>query len=149
MCARKQATYVEAAVDALVEEFEFLDGWEDRYGYIIDLGRTLEPMPDSLRTPRNKVAGCASQVWMFAFREPSGALRIVAYSDAHIVRGLIAILLRIFSGRSAGEILLVDALQVLRRLGLEQHLSPSRANGLHSMVQRIRALARASMQEER
>lgn len=126
----------------LAEDFELLDNWEERYGYIIDLGKALPPLPKALQTPENKVQGCTSQVWMVAHKGSDGGLTFFADSDAIIVRGLIAILLRIFSRRTPDVILATDPLQLLAPLGLTQHLSPNRANGLHSMVARMHSLAK-------
>ncbi len=137
----------EAAADPRVEElidnFTFLDDWEDRFRYLIDLGRKLEPMDESLKTEETKVRGCTSQVWIVDEIKPGTppTLHFVADSDAHIVKGLIAVLLSIYDGRTPEEILGVDIRQVIGQLGFEQHLSPNRANGLFSMVERIRALA--------
>lgn len=143
------STATDARVEELIENFVFLDDWDDRFRYLIDLGRRLEPMDDSLKTEDSKVRGCTSQVWIVDEVRPgppgsgSGAptLHFVADSDAHIVKGLIAVLLSIYNGRTPQEILTVDAKQVISRLGFEQHLSPNRANGLYAMVERIRALA--------
>ncbi len=139
-------------VEELIENFQFLDDWEDRFRYIIDLGRKLEPMDETLKTEASKVRGCTSQVWIVAETEPGGygpggpRLKFVADSDAHIVRGLIAILLQIYSGQPARDILAVDIKSAIGRLGFEQHLSPNRANGLYSMVERIRGMARAALE---
>ncbi|MEO1190741.1 MAG: SufE family protein [Pseudomonadota bacterium] len=125
------------------EAFELLPDWEERYRYVIELGRSLAPVSDAEKTATNKVDGCVSQVWLVseAPAGPEGALRFRADSDAHIVRGLLAILLRLYDGRSPREILEIDARAQLDSLDLEGHLSPSRTNGLFSMVKRIRALA--------
>lgn len=130
-------------VEDILESFEFLDDWEDRYRYIIDLGKRLPDMAEDEKTRDSKVEGCVSQVWLVAHRDPQQPDRLifVADSDAHIVRGLVAILLIIYSGKTAEEILEIDARDLLRRLDLEGHLSPSRSNGLFSMVRRIRELA--------
>ena len=133
-------------IEEMIEDFEYLESWEDRFRYIIDLGRKLEPMDEALKTDEHKVDGCTSQVWMVAGREGAPPkLKFLADSDAHIVRGLIAILLMIYGGRSAEEILEVDAKEMIGRLGFEQHLSPNRANGLYAMVARIRAFAAEAM----
>jgi cysteine desulfuration protein SufE len=121
-------------------DFSLLDEWEDRYRYVIELGESLPPFPDSERTPANKVPGCVSQVWLTT-AIGSGTDPVVTFSgdsDAHIVRGLVAIVLALFSGRRASEILATDAEAALKSLGLDEHLSPQRANGLRSMVQRIK-----------
>jgi len=122
------------------DDFSFLDEWEERYRYVIELGEGLPPFPDSERTPANKVPGCVSQVWLTT-EIGSGADPVVTFggdSDAHIVRGLVAIVLALFSGRRTSEILATDAEAALKSLGLDEHLSPQRANGLRSMVQRIK-----------
>ncbi len=130
-------------IDEIVENFSLLDEWDDRYRYVIELGRTLSPFPESARTDANKVQGCVSQVWLSTEVHPDGAdgpvLTFVGDSDAHIVRGLVAILLAIYSGKSAREIVKTDALALFDGLGLRAHLTPQRSNGLRSMVERIRA----------
>lgn len=137
------------AIDRIFEDFEFLEDWEDRYRYVIDLGKDLPPFPESARTPQNKVQGCVSQVWLET-TPGDGFDPVMEFrgdSDAHIVRGLVAIMLALYSGRRAGEIAAIDAEAVLQRLGLDEHLTPQRANGLRSMVARIRrdaALAAAA-----
>lgn len=128
----------------LVESFEMFDDWEDRYRFLIDLGKDLPPFPDEERTDENKVRGCQSNVWMIA--SPHGVnghtnIDFLADSDAHIVRGLIAILHRVYSGRSSDEILKFDAEELFGKLGLDQHLSMGRRNGLAGMVARIKTLA--------
>ena len=128
-------------LDTIRSDFAFLDDWEDRYRYVIELGRALPPLPEAARTEANKVRGCASQVWLAT--EVNGAtagaarLSFKGDSDAHIVRGLIAILFAIYSGRCADEIVRIDAKGVFRRLGLAEHLTPQRSNGFASMVERI------------
>jgi cysteine desulfuration protein SufE len=128
-------------------DFSVLDDWEDRYRYVIELGRGLRPLPDPLRTDANKVRGCASQVWLATAIEPQGRgaprLTFEADSDAHIVRGLIAILLSIYDGHAADEILAINADPIFAELGLKEPLTPQRSNGLASMVARIRADAAA------
>ena len=130
-------------VEELIDNFTFLDDWEDRFRYLIDLGRKLEPMAESLKTEETKVRGCTSQVWIVDEVRPGSppTLHFIADSDAHIVKGLIAVLLSVYDGRTPEEILGIDIRQVIGQLGFEQHLSPNRANGLFSMVERIRALA--------
>lgn len=125
-------------LDQLADEFDLLDDWEERYRYVIDLGRTLAPLDDAERSDDNKVRGCASQVWLVATLAADGRLSYRGDSDAHIVRGLIAILLRLYSGRSPAEILAFDARAAFDRLGLAGALSAQRSNGLASMVDRIR-----------
>jgi len=131
------------AFEEVKETFELLPDWEERYRYVIELGRSLPELKPEERSPENKVEGCVSQVWLVAEREqePQPTLHFRADSDAHIVRGLLAILLRLYDGRSPEEILAVDARTLLGGLDLEGHLSPSRTNGLFAMVQRIRGLA--------
>lgn len=129
-----------APIEEIRETFSCLDDWEDRYRYIIELGATLAPYPESARDDAHKISGCVSQVWLESRREP-GADPVVAFrgdSDAHIVRGLVAIILALYSGRKASEIVGIDAEAVLREFGLVEHLTPQRANGLRSMIRRIR-----------
>jgi len=128
----------------LVAEFEVMDDWEDRYRYVIDLGRQLAPLSDTERSDANKVRGCASQVWLVTEPGPDGTLGFRGDSDAHIVRGLIEILVRLYSGRAADEILAFDAKAAFERLGLSGALSSQRSNGLNSMVARIRRDAQAA-----
>lgn len=132
-------------VDELVENFEFFDDWEDRYAYVIDLGKKLPDMPADEMVDANKVRGCMSQVWLVSETGQNGEGRKVmkfrATSDAFIVKGLIAILMELFNGRPPEYILETDAIDVMRRIGLDQHLSPNRRNGLVAMVDRIRAEA--------
>jgi len=136
-------------IDEITENFTLLDEWDDRYRYVIELGRTLQPLPQSAHTEANKVRGCASQVWLLTHVEPNGAdgpiLTFVGDSDAHIVRGLIAILLALYSGKHAREILKIDALSLFDRIGLRENLTPQRSNGLRSMVERINAEAKAAL----
>jgi cysteine desulfuration protein SufE len=138
-------------IDAILADFELLDDWEDRYRYVIELGRTLEPLPDAARNARNKVQGCVSQVWLETTPHRDGRktrLTFIGDSDAHIVRGLIAILLALYSGLSAEDILKIDANAVLNQLHLKEHLTPQRSNGLLSMVERIRTDARGTLAAE-
>lgn len=138
-------------IDDIRDNFELLDEWDDRYRYVIELGRTLEPMSDAEHSAENKVQGCASQVWLSRktqrdeHNEP--VLRYLGDSDAHIVRGLIAILLTLYSGKSAKQILDTDALAVFDELGFREHLTPQRSNGLRSMVERIRSDARKELED--
>ena len=136
-------------IDEIVENFSVLDDWDDRYRYLIELGRQLPPLPQSAYTDANKVQGCASQVWLEIDVRPNGAagpmLTFVGDSDAHIVRGLIAILLALFSEKPAKDILDTDALAVFEKIGLREHLTPQRSNGFRSMVERIRSEARAAL----
>jgi cysteine desulfuration protein SufE len=129
---------IDAALDDLNAEFELLGDWEQRYRHVIDLGRSLEPLSPTERTEANKVRGCASQVWLITEPQGDGALKFRGDSDAHIVRGLIAILLQLFSGRAPAQILAFDAKAAFAQLGLTGHLSSQRSNGLFSMVERIR-----------
>ena len=137
-------------LDNICADFEFLDNWEDRYRYVIELGRSLPPLPEAERTEANKVRGCASQVWLatnavVSAVETAPRLYFKGDSDAHIVRGLVAILFAIYAGRRADEILRIDAQTAFRRLGLAEHLTPQRSNGFASMVERILADARRAM----
>ncbi|MFD2677594.1 SufE family protein [Camelimonas lactis] len=137
-----------AAIDTIIDDFAFLDEWEDRYRYLIELGRSLPPMPEAARTDANKVRGCASQVWLESRVEQTGAgpaLHFTGDSDAHIVRGLVAVALAFFSGRPAQEIIAADAQGLFRQLGLAEHLTPQRSNGLNSMVNRIKADAASAL----
>ena len=134
-----------AALDDLVEEFALLDDWEDRYRYIIDLGRQLEPLSENEHSEANKVRGCASQVWLVTEPGAEGRLHFRGDSDAHIVRGLIAILLKLYSDRSPQEILEVDSNGAYERLGLSGALTAQRSNGLFSMVERIRRDAQEAL----
>jgi cysteine desulfuration protein SufE len=129
-------------------DFSVLDDWEDRYRYIIELGRTLAPLAPEQRTDATKVRGCASQVWLVSSERPGEdgktVLHFVGDSDAHIVRGLIAILFALYEGKTSEEILSIDPSADFRALGLNEHLTPQRSNGLASMVERIRSDARAA-----
>lgn len=136
-----------ASIDTIRDDFAVLDEWEDRYRYIIELGQDLPPFADAARTDANKISGCVSQVWLDTRRGP-GADPVIEFagdSDAHIVRGLVAIMLALFSGHRASEILAVDAEAALRGLGLDEHLTPQRANGLRSMIRRIRREAEEAL----
>ena len=129
-------------LDELIENFAFFDDWEERYKYLIDLGRDLPPMDDALKTEATIVKGCTSRVWMIAQSDEQGAYQFTADSDAHIVRGLIAVLLSAYQGKTAEEIKVVDIDASFSKLGLDQHLSPNRRNGFFSMVERVRALSK-------
>src|SRR5262245_28320588 len=137
------------AIDEIIENFALLEEWDDRYRYLIELGRGLTPLPEAARNDANKVQGCASQVWLDTTVKPDGAdgptLAFVGDSDAHIVRGLIAVLFALFSGKHAREILSTDAVAVFERLGLREHLTPQRSNGFRSMVERIRRDAQRAL----
>jgi len=134
---------IEADLEDLSAEFELLGDWEERYRHVIDLGRGLAPLAETERSEANKVRGCASQVWLVTERDPRGRLAFRGDSDAHIVRGLIAILLKLYSGRTAQEILAFDARRGFETLGLAGALSAQRSNGLFAMVERIRRDAAA------
>ena len=127
------------SIQTLVEDFEFLDDWEDRYGYVIELGKALDPLPAEHKIDATKVRGCVSQVWMISETDEANPPHFTfrGESDAMIVQGLIAILLRMYNGKTAQEILDIDAQSVFKSLGLDEHLSPQRSNGLASMVKRI------------
>lgn len=137
------------AIDEIIDNFALLDEWDDRYRYVIELGRTLPPLADAAHNDANKVRGCTSQVWLVTHVKPDGAggpvLTFEGDSDAHIVRGLVAILFAVYSGKSAREILGTDAIAIFDRLGLRENLTPQRSNGLRSMVERIRADANAAL----
>ena len=137
--------HIDATLIDLEDEFEVLGDWEERYRYVIDLGRDLAPLSEAERSDDNKVRGCASQVWLVTETGDSGVLKFRGDSDAHIVRGLIAILMRLYSGRTAAEILGFDVKAALNRLGLTGALSQQRSNGLQSMVERIRRDAAAGV----
>ncbi|MEM7447586.1 MAG: SufE family protein [Myxococcota bacterium] len=128
-------------IEELVDNITFLEDWTDRYRYLIELGRSLPPMEEAHRVQENKVRGCMSQVWLVARKNAEGALCFEADSDAHIVRGLVYILLSLYSGKQAAEILAIDPKGTMARIGLDQHLSVGRSNGLYSMVARIKKLA--------
>lgn len=143
MTAATPAPAAPEAFEAIVSDFEFLDDWEDRYGYVIEMGKKMPPMPDALKGPETKVDGCASQVWIAPRLGPDGRLGFVGDSDALIVRGLIAVLHALLSDRPAAEILATDAQAQFARLGLDQALSAQRSNGLRAMMARLRDLAAA------
>jgi cysteine desulfuration protein SufE len=136
-------------IDEIIDNFSILDDWDDRYRYVIELGRALAPLPEAERTDANKVQGCASQVWLGTHVQRDGdagpVLTFDGDSDAHIVRGLIAILFAIYSGKPAREIASTDAVTVFERLGLREHLTPQRSNGFRSMVDRIKRDAQAAL----
>jgi len=135
-------------IDEIRDNFALLDDWDDRYRYVIELGRTLDPMPEAEHSAANKVQGCASQVWLSKQIDRSGgepSLNYLGDSDAHIVRGLIAILLTLYSGHTPQKILATDALALFDELGFREHLTPQRSNGLRSMVERIRSDAREAL----
>ncbi|MBX3508559.1 MAG: SufE family protein [Parvibaculum sp.] len=136
-------------IQELIDDFAFLDEWEDRYRYVIELGKGLEPLSDAEHSPANKVEGCVSQVWLVNETRKDAAGQTLLHfrgdSDAHIVRGLIAILMRLYSDKTPAEILDIDAREVFAKLGLNEHLTPQRSNGLYSMVARIQADARSAL----
>lgn len=145
LCKREKAmTLSDTSLEDVLDTFEFLDDWEERYRYVIDLGRKLPPLADAEMTDEFKVRGCQSQVWLIPHVGADGRIDLKGDSDAHIVKGLVALMLLIFSGKTAEEILATDARGILDRLGLSSHLSPMRANGLFSMVERIRQIAEAA-----
>lgn len=134
---------ITTALDDLSAEFELLGDWEERYRYVIDLGRELAPLSEAERSEANKVRGCASQVWLVTEPQADGTILFRGDSDAHIVRGLVAVLLRLFSGRMASDIAAYDIKAAFDRLGLAEALSTQRSNGLASMAARIDRDARA------
>ena len=135
-------------IDEIIDNFSLLDEWDDRYRYVIELGRDMSPLPEFHRIEANKVQGCASQVWLAtttSLNEGRPVLSFRGDSDAHIVRGLVAILLATVSGRKASEILAADPIALFDRLGLREHLTPQRSNGFRSMVARIRSDAQHAL----
>jgi cysteine desulfuration protein SufE len=136
-------------LDDIITNFDLLDEWDDRYRYLIELGRELEPLPDPARTEANKVRGCASQVWLetipTAGSEGDTHLSFRGDSDAHIVRGLVALTIAACSGQSADTILKTDVFSLFEKLGLAAHLTPQRSNGVRSMIERIRSDARQAL----
>ena len=139
----------QSSIDEIIENFDLLEEWDDRYRYLIELGRTLPPLPEAARSDANKVQGCASQVWLSTTVKPNGSTGpVLAFdgdSDAHIVRGLIAILFALYSGKGAKDILSTDAVALFEKLGLRDHLTPQRSNGFRSMVDRIRRDANTAL----
>jgi cysteine desulfuration protein SufE len=138
-----------ADIQEIIDNFSVLDDWDDRYRYLIELGRELPPLSEAAHSDVNKVQGCASQVWLDTSVRPNGAggpvLTFAGDSDAHIVRGLIAVLFATYSGKSATDILSTDALALFAKLGLREHLTPQRSNGFRSMVERIRSDAHTAL----
>jgi cysteine desulfuration protein SufE len=135
-------------IEEIRDNFALLEDWDDRYRYVIELGRTLAPMPEQEHSADNKVQGCVSQVWLSKRINRGGGEPVLNYlgdSDAHIVRGLVAILLTLYSGRTPREILATDAIAVFDEFGFREHLTPQRSNGLRSMVERIRTDARQAL----
>lgn len=137
------------SINELIDDFSYLDDWEDRYRYVIELGKDLAPLPEEQHSEANKVKGCVSQVWLQTDVVNSDGgepvLTFTGDSDAHIVRGLIAIVLRLYSDRPASEIASTPADPVFQQIGLDEHLSPQRSNGLHAMVRRIQSDAEAAL----
>ena len=135
-------------IEAIKEDFAALDDWEDRYRYVLDLGSGLEPLSEAAHNDTNKVRGCVSQVWLESeLRDQSAGGRVLHFrgdSDSHLVRGLVAIAIALFSNHSPQDILAIDAAEAFRSLGLEQHLTPQRSNGVRAMINRIRADAAAA-----
>ncbi len=140
-----------ADIETIRDDFAFLDDWEDRYRYVIELGHALEPLSEAAHNSANKVQGCVSQVWLEReARNGAGGRTVLHFrgdSDSHLVRGLIAIAIALFSDQAPEEILATDALAVFRSLGLERHLTPQRSNGVRAMIERIRADAAAALSE--
>ncbi len=134
------------AIDDLVDEFSFLDAWEDRYRHVIDIGRGLDGVRDEERNEANRVQGCVSRVWLVTDILDGDPVRLSfrGDSDAHIVKGLVGVIARLFSDRTPEDILAVDAREVFNRLGLSEHLSQQRSNGLNSLIARVRADAEAA-----
>ena len=128
-------------LDELADGFALFDDWEDRYRYLIDLGHRLQPMAASLKTDETRVRGCTSQVWLVAEKKEDGTYHFTADSDAHIVRGLVYVLMIAYQDKTPSQIAAVDIEGAFDRLGLSGHLSPSRRNGFFAMVQRIKALS--------
>ena len=135
------------SIDSIIDDFAMLDDWDDRYRYLIELGRDLEPLPPEAHSEINRVKGCASQVWLetrSSSRDGTPVLHFVGDSDAHIVKGLIAITLALLSDRTPEQILTIDAAETYRSLGLSEHLTPQRSNGVRAMVERIKTDARSA-----
>ena len=131
-------------INSIIEDFEFFDTWEDRYAYLIELGRSLPSFPEAEKTDNNKVQGCTSQVWLSSIDDENNPLKIHLFieSDAHIVKGLAALLHKIFSGQNADNIISVDIKKFFELLKLDGHLSPTRSNGFYAMAQKIQAIAK-------
>lgn len=136
------------SIEQIIDDFDVLDNWDDRYRYVIELGRKLAPLPETDHNDKNKVLGCASQVWLTSETKPGANGPVMEFhgdSDAHIVKGLIAILFALYSGQPARKIIETDALALFKQLGLGEHLTPQRSNGFRSMVERMRADAEAAL----
>jgi cysteine desulfuration protein SufE len=150
MTGRHDGFFMLPTIDEIISNFELLDDWEERYRYLIELGRLMEPLPDEAHSDANKVQGCASQVWLQTHMDSSNGkpvLHLLGDSDAHIVRGLVALLLSLYNGKTAAEALSTDALALFKELGLSEHLTPQRSNGVRSMVERIRRDAQMALAE--
>ncbi|TVR06706.1 MAG: SufE family protein [Salinarimonadaceae bacterium] len=135
-------------IDEILSNFELIEDWEERYRYVIELGKLMPKLPEEAYRDDNKVQGCASQVWLETHVEPGEGgpvLTLRGDSDAHIVRGLVALMIALYSGRKADEILQIDASAIFDELGLSEHLTPQRSNGVRAMVQRIRHDAQAAL----
>ena len=128
--------------DEIIDEMSGLEDWLDRYAYIIDLGNTLQPLPEDKKNPANLIEGCQSRVWIDAEKQPDGKIHFEADSDALIVKGIVALLMRVLNDRTPDEVLGAD-LYFIDRIGLSEHLSPTRSNGLVAMVKQIRNYAKA------
>lgn len=136
------------SINEIIDNFSYLDDWEERYRYVIELGKTLEPLPETAHTEANRVRGCASQVWLELMADRSQTPPILTWrgdSDAHIVKGLVALTLAYFSGKTPAQVLEGDALALFQSLGLAEHLTPQRSNGVRAMVERIRHDAASAM----
>lgn len=134
----------DTTIEEIIENFEFLDEWDDRYGYLIELGRQLSPLEDSEQTEETRVQGCVSQVWVVGETSEENGETLLHFrgaSDAHIVRGLVAIALTLFSNKTPDQVMATDEQEVFAKIGLGEHLTPQRANGLRAMVQRLKATA--------
>ena len=138
-------------IDEILDGFDMIDDWEERYRFLIELGRELDPLPEEARTARNKVEGCASQVWLETTvgDGPDPILTFRGDSDAHLVRGLVAVLVALYSGQPARRVLTTDAGATLARMGLKEHLTPQRSNGVRAMVERIKREAAAAAGADR
>ena len=144
-CQTSVLTSMANALADIIDDFALIEDWDERYRYLIELGRALQPLPDNLRTEANKVRGCASQVWIATETSNDNALVIQGDSDAHIVKGLVKLTLAIFDGLEPAVVLQTDASAIFGQLGLSQHLTPQRSNGVRAMVQRIRDDAQAAI----
>lgn len=149
--SKRPARVAMSTIEQLIDDFGFLDDWEDRYRYLIELGQALPEFDEAKRTPDNKVRGCVSQVWLATDIKPTPegepVLTFTGDSDAHIVRGLVAVLIALYSGRTVSQVIDTDAQAVLARIGLDEHLTPQRSNGLAAMVARIKRDAQAAKVE--